>query len=342
MATKIVLSGMRPSGKLHLGNYFGALSNWLKLQNEYTCFYMVADWHALTSEYNDTAGIEPNVWEMVIDWLASGLDPKKCVIFRQSWVPQHAELHLLLSMITPLSWLERVPTYKEQQQEMSNRDLSTYGFLGYPLLQSADILVYKADRVPVGEDQLPHLELTREICRRFNHIYGAALPEPQAILSKSPKILGTDARKMSKSYNNAIYLSDSKEETAAKVKTMFTDPKKIRVNDKGNPFGCVVYNTHKLYTPEWQDIESRCKVGTIGCVACKNRLTETLNAGLEPIRSERARWQTKVSEVKTIVEEGSQKASAVAQATVEEVREAVKLGAEPACRQAGRGKVGKS
>src|SRR5205807_980927 len=170
MARKTVLSGMRPSGKLHLGNYFGALAHWLKLQNEYQCYYMVADWHALTSEYSDPSEIEKNTWEMVIDWLASGLDPQKCVIFRQSWVPQHAELHLVLSMITPLSWLERVPTYKEQQQEMTNRDLSTYGFLGYPLLQAADILVYKADRVPVGEDQLPHLELAREVCRRFNHL----------------------------------------------------------------------------------------------------------------------------------------------------------------------------
>jgi tryptophanyl-tRNA synthetase len=326
---------MRPSGKLHLGNYFGALANWLKLQNEYKCYYMVADWHALTSEYSDTSEIEKNTWEMVIDWLAAGLDPQKCVIFRQSWVPQHAELHLVLSMITPLSWLERVPTYKEQQQEMSNRDLSTYGFLGYPLLQSADILAYKADRVPVGEDQLPHLELTREICRRFNHLYKASLPEPQALLSKAPKILGTDARKMSKSYNNAIYLSDTAAEVAAKVKTMFTDPKKIRVNDKGNPYGCVVFNTHKQYTPEWQEIETRCKAGTLGCVDCKNRLTQTLNAGLEPIRSERARWVNKMSDVNEIVEEGSKTAAKVAEATMAEVRQAIKL-AEPACRQAGQ------
>src|ERR1019366_6548167 len=204
--------------------------------------------------YSDPSSIEGNVWDMVIDWLSSGLDPKQCVMFRQSWVPQHAELHLLLSMITPLSWLERVPTYKEQQQDMTNRDLSTYGFLGYPLLQSADILIYKADRVPVGEDQLPHLELTREICRRFNHLYGASLPEPQALLSQAPKIMGTDARKMSKSYNNAIYLSDTKEDVAVKAKSMFTDPKKIRANDKGNPAGCAVYNTHKLYTPEWAEI----------------------------------------------------------------------------------------
>ncbi len=334
MASKTILSGMRPSGKLHLGNYFGALSNWLKLQNEYKCYYMVADWHALTSEYGDTTGIEASVWDMVIDWLASGLDPQKCVLFRQSWVPQHAELHLLLSMITPLSWLERVPTYKEQQQEMSTRDLSTYGFLGYPLLQSADILLYKADRVPVGEDQLPHLELTREIVRRFNHLFKASMPEPQALLSKAPKILGTDARKMSKSYNNAIYLSDTQEEVAAKVKTMFTDPKKIKIDDKGHPEGCVVFNTHKLYTPEWADIETRCKAGSIGCTACKNRLMETLNAGLEPIRSERARWINRISDVKEIVEEGSKTATAVATATMSHVREAVRL-AEP-------GKVNKS
>ncbi len=290
MATDVVLSGMRPSGKLHLGNYFGALANWLQLQKQYRCYYMVADWHALTSEYGDTSGVEASVWDMVLDWLACGLDPAQCVIFRQSWVPQHAELHLLLSMMTPLSWLERVPTYKEQMQEMKNRDLSTYGFLGYPLLQSADILLYKAKRVPVGEDQLAHLELTREVARRFNHLYGNVFPEPQALLSKSPKVPGTDGRKMSKSYNNAVLLSDSKEEITAKVKTMYTDPKKIRVDDKGHPEGCVVCATHTLYTPEFKEIESRCKAGTIGCVACKNRLIETLNAGLEPIRAERARW----------------------------------------------------
>lgn len=325
MATETVLSGMRPSGKLHLGNYFGALANWLKLQKQYSSYYMVADWHALTSEYGDTSEVESNVWDMVIDCLAAGLDPAQCVIFRQSWVPQHAELHLLLSMITPLSWLERVPSYKEQMQEMKNRDLSTYGFLGYPLLQSADILLYKASRVPVGEDQLAHLELTREIARRFNHFYGNVFPEPQALLSKSPKVPGTDGRKMSKSYNNAVLLSDSSADVATKVKTMYTDPKKIRVDDKGHPDGCVVYATHTLYTPEFKDIESRCKAGTIGCVACKNRLVETLNAGLEPIRAERSRWAKKTNDVKEIVEEGSKKASGVAQATMAEVRDALKL-----------------
>ncbi len=325
MATKTILSGMRPSGKLHLGNYFGALVNWLSLQNEARCYYMVADWHALTSEYADTSGIEKSVWDMVIDWLACGLDPKKSVIFRQSWVPQHSELHLILSMITPLSWLERVPTYKEQQQEMTSKDLSTYGFLGYPLLQSADILAYKATHVPVGEDQLPHLELTREIGRRFNHLFKAKLPEPQALLTPSPKIMGLDARKMSKSYNNAIYLSDSKEETTAKIKTMFTDPKKIRANDKGNPLGCVVFNTHKLYTPEVAEIETRCKAGSLGCVACKTRLSETLNTALDPIRSKRAEFVNKTNDVKEIIAVGSKAAEQVAKSTMEEVHQALQL-----------------
>jgi tryptophanyl-tRNA synthetase len=325
MAAEIILSGMRPSGKLHLGNYFGALVNWLQLQKDHRCFYMVADWHALTSEYADTSNVESSVWDMVLDWLASGLDPAKCVIFRQSWVPQHAELHLFLSMMTPLSWLERVPTYKEQMQEVKNRDLSTYGFLGYPLLQAADIMLYKATRVPVGEDQLAHLELTREVARRFNHLYGKVFPEPQAYLTKTPKVPGTDGRKMSKSYSNAVLLSDSKEEVVAKVKTMFTDPKKIRLNDKGDPSGCVVYATHTLYTPEFKDIEARCKAGTIGCVACKSRLAETLNAGLEPIRTERALWSSKMREVKEIVVEGSKKAEAVAAVTMKDARAAAQL-----------------
>ncbi len=313
MAIETILSGMRPSGKLHLGNYFGALANWVKLQNTYRCFYMVADWHALTSEYGDTSEIETTVWDMVID------------CFRQSWVPPHAELHLILSMVTPLSWLERVPTYKEQMQEVKNRDLSTYGFLGYPLLQSADILLYRAQRVPVGEDQLAHVELTREVTRRFNNLYGNVFPEPQALLSKSPKVPGTDGRKMSKSYNNAVLLSDSKEEVAAKVKTMYTDPKKIRVDDKGHPEGCVVYATHTLYTAEFKEIESRCKAGTIGCVACKNRLMETLNEGLEPIRAARTQWARKLNDVKDIVVEGSKKANQVAHETMTDVRDAMKL-----------------
>lgn len=325
----IVLSGMRPTGKLHLGNYYGALANWLELQKMYQCFYMVADWHALTSDYADTSQIEANIWDMVLDWLASGLDPARCVIFRQSWIHEHAELHLLLSMITPVPWLERNPTYKEQIQEVKNKDLSTYGFLGYPVLQAADILVYKATRVPVGEDQLPHLELTREIARRFNHLYGETFPEPQAMLTKSPKILGVDGRKMSKSYNNAVLISDSKEQVAAKVKVMYTDPAKIRVNDKGHPEGCVVYNTHKLYTPEVADIKQRCEAGTLGCVACKSRLIETLNAGLEPVRAERTRWESRPQDVKDIIRQGTLKAAETARLTMRDVRKAIHLEALP-------------
>lgn len=325
-----ILSGMRPTGKLHLGNYFGALQNWIQLQNQYKCYYMVADWHALTSDYEDTSALESNVYDMVIDWLAAGLDPKVCVIFRQSWIPEHTELHLLLSMITPLSWLERVPTYKDQIQQMQNKDLSTYGFLGYPLLQSADILLYKASRVPVGEDQLPHLEFTREIARRFNFICKKEVfVEPQSMLSRAPRVPGTDNRKMSKSYNNAVYLSDSKEDVAAKVKKMFTDPKKIRATDKGNPEGCVVFATHKLYTPEVPEIEERCKAGTLTCTACKARLTETLNEGLEPFRQSRAEWLRKPNAVNEVLNAGSQEAGKLAKETMTTIREAIHMKTSP-------------
>ena len=327
MATETILSGMRPTGKLHLGNYFGALKNWVKLQDAYACYFMVADWHALTSEYEDTKGIESNVWDMVIDWLAAGLDPARSVIFRQSWVAPHAELHLILSMMTPLSWLERVPTYKEQMQEVKNRDLATYGFLGYPVLQAADILLYHAGRVPVGEDQLAHLELTREIARRFNHMHGATFKEPQALLSPSPRVPGTDTRKMSKSYNNAVLMSDSKEQVAARIKTMYTDPKKIRLGDPGDPDGCVVYATHRLFTPpaEVEDINRRCRSGDLGCAACKTRLSETLNAGLEPLRERRAHWEKRTADVRMIVEAGSKKAAQVAAETMTKVRETLHL-----------------
>jgi tryptophanyl-tRNA synthetase len=321
----VVLSGMRPTGKLHLGHYFGALVNWVRLQRECRCYYMVADWHALTTDYADTSELEENTWEMLVDWLAAGLDPDQCVIFRQSAVKAHAELHLILSMITPLSWLERCPTYKEQMKEVENKDLSTYGFLGYPVLQAADILLYKASHVPVGEDQLPHLELAREICRRFNNFYGPVLKEPQAILTQAPKVPGLDGRKMSKSYGNAICLSDSPEEIKAKVQTMYTDPAKIRVNDKGHPEGCVVYAHHQLYTPEQAEIEQRCKAGKIGCVACKARLTETMTAGLEPLRAAHARWAAKKDQVDDIVQAGSQKAAAVAESTLGEVYRAMKI-----------------
>lgn len=332
MPTETILSGMRPSGKLHLGNYFGALANWVKLQDTYQCYFMVADWHALTSEYENTKNIESNVWEMVVDWLAAGLDPARSVIFRQSWVPAHAELHLILSMMTPIPWLERVPTYKEQIQEMNNRDLSNYGFLGYPVLQAADILLYNAGRVPVGEDQLAHVELTREIARRFNHLHGPIFKEPQGLLSHAPRVPGTDTRKMSKSYNNAVLMSDSKEQVAARIKTMYTDPKKIRLGDPGNPDGCVVYAMHKLFTPsgEYAEIGQRCRTGNLGCVACKSRLGETLNAGLEPLRERRAHWEKRPDEVRAIVEEGSKKAAAVAADTMNKVRGALHLAPSPA------------
>ncbi len=319
---------MRPTGKLHLGNYFGALQNWMQIQARCRCFYMIADWHALTSDYADTSKIEDNVWEMAADWLGAGLDPARCVIFRQSWVKEHAELHLLLSMLTPVSWLERNPTYKEQLQEIKDRDLSTYGFLGYPVLQAADILIYRANGVPVGDDQLPHLELSREIARRFNYFYGPVFPEPQALLSKAPKVMGVDARKMSKSYGNAVLLSDSKQELGSKIKTMYTDPKKIRIDDKGHPEGCVVFNMHKFFTPEVQDIESRCKSGALGCVACKARLLETMNAGIEPVRESRTRWISKRKDLIDVVRAGSQNARKIARQTMEMVYKAMHLQGE--------------
>ncbi len=248
---KRVLSGMRPTGKLHLGNFVGALQNWVRMQDEYECFFMVADWHALTTDYADTTGIKQNSLEVVLDWLAAGLDPEKAVIFIQSHVPAHAELHLLFSMITPLGWLERVPTYKEQRENIKDKDLSTYGFLGYPVLQAADILVYKADCVPVGEDQVAHVELTREIARRFNGFYGGqkeVFPEPQSLLTPAPKLPGTDGRKMSKSYGNTILLTDPEPVLRQKLKTMVTDPARVRRSDPGNPDVCPVGDLHKIFS----------------------------------------------------------------------------------------------
>ena len=247
---KRVLSGMRPTGRLHLGNFSGALENWKRLQEEYESFFFIADWHALSTDYANTSQLRDFTHEMLIDWLSAGLDPEKCTIFIQSHVPEHAELHILLSMITPLPWLERVPTYKQQQQELKEKDLSTYGFLGYPLLQSADILVYKADYVPVGIDQLPHLELTREVARRFNFLYKPVFPEPEALMTEFPKIPGTDGKKMSKSYNNAIYLSDTKDEVWEKLRTMVTDPKRIKRTDPGDPEICPVFSLHRVYSSQ--------------------------------------------------------------------------------------------
>jgi len=324
MAKKKILSGMRPSGRLHIGHLVGALANWIALQDEYECFYMVADWHALTTEYENPSEIKANIKEMVIDWISSGLDPKKCNMFVQSHVMEHAELHLLFSMFVPLSWLERCPTYKQQQQELKDRNLSTYGFLGYPVLQGADILVYKAEVVPVGEDQLPHLELCREIARRFNFLYKNTFPEPQALLTKIPKLVGTDGRKMSKSYNNCIFLSDSPREIREKVGLMVTDPSRIRANDPGHPDVCSVYGLHECFSPRTlKSIASDCKRGKIGCVACKEILSKALTERLEPIQEKRKILEKNPKAISRILEEGRLRAQKIAQQTLKEVRGAI-------------------
>ncbi|MDI6641352.1 MAG: tryptophan--tRNA ligase [Elusimicrobiota bacterium] len=322
---KRILSGMRPTGKLHLGNYIGALQNWVKLQSKYQSFYMIADLHALTSEYANTENLQEDITEMLIDWLACGLDPDKCVIFRQSEVPQHAFLHLILSMIVPLGWLTGCPTYKEQLREVEDRDLHTYGFLGYPVLQAADILLYKAEAVPVGEDQLPHIELTREIARRFNNFYKNIFPEPQALLTKSPRVPGLDARKMSKSYNNAIYISDKPEEIRQKVNLMFTDPQKIHLSDIGHPEGCVVFSFEKIFSFNPDEIEEKCRKGEIGCVEDKNNLAEKLIEVLKPIREKREEIRDKKGLLGEILQTGKEKAQQIAKETIEEVKQAIKI-----------------
>ncbi len=320
---KRVLSGMRPTGKLHLGNYLGALKNWVALQNEYQCFYFVADWHALTTEYEDPKSIRENSLEVVIDWLAAGLDPEKSILFVQSWIKEHAELHLLFSMFTPLSWLERNPTYKEMKQELGEyKELATYGFLGYPVLQAADILIYKAHYVPVGKDQLPHLELTREIARRFNYLYGRCFPEPQPKLTEIPKVPGTDGRKMSKSYNNAIYLADTPEEVWEKLRPMVTDTRRKRKTDPGEPQDCPVYYLHLAFTPEEElrVVEDGCRKAAFGCIECKKRLYNHMMEQLGPVMERRRQWEKRKDEVMDILKEGAKKAREVAQATMEEVR----------------------
>ena len=271
MDKKRILSGMRPTGKMHLGHLHGALNNWKRLQGDYECFYFLADWHALTSEYADTKIIKDSIYDMVIDWITVGLDPEVATFFVQSHIKEHAELHLIFSMITPLPWLERNPTYKEQLKELSQKDLYTYGFLGYPVLQAADILMYKANGVPVGEDQAPHVEMTREIARRFNHLYKEVFPVPDVLLTPTSKLLGIDRRKMSKSYGNSIYLTDTKEEINNKVSQMITDPQRAKKTDPGNPDVCNVFSFHEIYTPEErvQQIDKDCRTASIGCVDCK-------------------------------------------------------------------------
>ncbi len=329
---KRILSGMRPTGKLHLGNLHGALSNWIALQNNGAndCYYFVADWHALTSDYAKTDEIRANTIDMVIDWLAAGLDPVKSTLFIQSSIKEHAELFLLLSMITPLAWLERNPTYKEMKDELSGKDLSTFGFLGYPVLQAADIIMYKAYGVPVGVDQLPHVELTREIARRFNFLYGEVFPIPEPLLAEVPKVLGIDGRKMSKSYGNSIFMSDRGEELKKKVAAMFTDPQRQRKRDPGRPELCNVFTFHGLYSPPGTvaEIESACRGAVIGCTECKQRLADAIAEGMKPIHARRDHYLAHPEEVKAIIEDGNIRAAGIAKATLAEVRDAMKISHE--------------
>jgi tryptophanyl-tRNA synthetase len=328
---KRVLSGMRPTGKLHLGNYVGALANWVRMQDEYECFFVVVDWHALTTDYADPSTVKENSIDVLLDWLAAGLDPERCVIFIQSHVPAHAELHLLLSMITPLGWLERVPTYKEQRENIKEKDLGTYGFLGYPLLQAADILIYKADVVPVGEDQVAHVELTREIARRFNGFYsakhGEVFPEPQSLLTPAPKLPGTDGRKMSKSYGNTILLTDPEPVVRQKLKTMVTDPARVRRSDPGNPDVCPVGDLHKIFSSAETvaKVYDGCRSAGIGCIECKGWAADALVKILNPMQERRKKYEDNPRLAWDILEAGSARAREVAGATMEEVRDAMSM-----------------
>jgi len=332
---KRVLSGMRPTGKPHLGNYMGALYNWVRLQREYECYFFIADWHALTTDYADPSQVRENTREVALDWLGAGLDPEQSVMFVQSHVKQHAELHLLFSMITPLGWLERVPTYKEQQENLTGKDLTTYGFLGYPLLQSADILIYQADFVPVGQDQVAHVELTREVARRFNQFYRDAthpeqpiLPEPQVLLTPSPKLPGTDGRKMSKSYGNTILLADPEPVIRQKLKPMVTDPARVRRSDPGNPEVCPVFDLHKVFSSAetQQKVREGCTTAGIGCIECKGWLADAVVAELAPIQERRRRYESDPALVTEILMDGERRATIRAEQTMVEVRAAMGLG----------------
>jgi len=323
---KRILSGIRPTGPLHLGNLYGALKNWVKLQDEYKCFYFIADWHALTTEFENTSIIQPAIKDIIKDWLAAGLDPEKSVIFVQSQIKEHAELYLLLGMLVTVSRLLRVPSYKDFQQA-TGRELCNYGFLGYPVLQSADILMYRAHGVPVGEDQVPHIELTRELARRFNSLYTEIFPEPKPLLTLAPRVPGTDGRKMSKSYGNAIYLSDPPEVITQKMKTMMTDPARKRRIDKGDPEKCPVWDLHKIYSDEetrkW--VIAGCTTAGIGCLDCKGKLIPLVIQELEPMRKMRLYFDEHPSEVDEIIDQGNKKARAFAQDTMQKVREAMKI-----------------
>ena len=319
---KRILSGMRPTGKLHLGHLVGALENWIKLQDEYDCLFMVADWHALMSEYEDPKALKENILDNVVDWLACGVSAQKSTIFIQSHVKEHLELFMAFSLITPLGLLERCPTYKEQMREVTNRDLSTYGFLGYPVLQAADILLYKAEVVPVGEDQLPHLELTRQIGRKFNNIYKQELfPEPKALLTKEKRLLGLDGRKMSKSYDNTIAISESPESIRKKVMNMFTDPTRIKRTDPGHPEKCNLHNYYEAFAPDRRnEIDELCRQAKIGCTDCKKELAEILIKLLGPIQEKRAELLKDKDKISEILMEGQKKARILAETTMAQVR----------------------
>ena len=322
----IIFSGMRPTGKLHLGNYFGALENWMRLQEEYKCYYGVVDWHALTTGFESTKMMKENIVEMVIDWLSAGINPEKSTLLIQSYVPEHAELHLLLSMITPLSWLERNPVVKEQVRDLDLKESMGYGLLGYPVLMAADILIYKTNAVPVGEDQSPHIELTREIGRRFNSIYQNVFTIPELKLSPTPKILGIDGRKMSKSLRNDINLSDSPETIKAKVMSMITDPEKIRLSDQGHPEICVVFDYHRIFNKEeLPEIEQKCRNAQLGCVACKKLLAEVLIKSFQSFREKRKYYEENRQLVWDVLNKGSEEARKVAKKTLNEVRKAMKI-----------------
>lgn len=323
-----VVSGMRPTGKLHLGHLVGALSKWTELQSDYDCMYFVADWHALTSDYSDTGQVTQNAYDNVADWIAAGIDPERCTLFIQSLVPEHAELYLLLQMVVPIPWLERVPTYKEQIDQLAERDLSSIGFLGYPLLQSADVVVYRAQYVPVGDDQVPHLELTREVVRRFHQFFGEVFVEPQPLLTTVPRLPGLDNRKMSKSYGNTIDLSDDDLTVRKKVMRMYTDPKRVRADTPGTVEGNPVFIYHDAFNSDLaqvEDFKMRYRAGTVGDVEVKKSLADAINMHLEPMRERRREILCRPGRIREILYDGSAKARRLAQETMAEVREAVRL-----------------
>ena len=319
-----IVSGMRPTGKLHLGHYLGVLKNWINLQDENDCLFFVADWHALSTSYEDKLNLKNLSIELVKDWIASGIDPKKSTIFIQSSIKEHSELYLLLNMITPLGWLERNPTYKDQLNQLKNKDIHTAGFLTYPVLQTADIILYDAKRVPIGEDQKPHLEIAREIVRRFHHLFNKEIfTEPKELLSPTPRLLGLDGRKMSKSYNNAIFLSDSKEEVWQKLRVAKTDPQRVRKSDPGNPEVCLIYDYHKAFSDEEtiKKVEIGCKEAKIGCIECKRWCSESINRVLEPMRKRREKLSDK--EIEEIIKDGNRRAKEIASKKMQEVNRAV-------------------